>query len=257
MINPKSTNVPSVTNVQVGRKASAASINDKLTTLAHVEGRRLGVFSCQPPCASFDGDNTWQTSALSGSFYKTHGWLTSGSYEDVTGDLQARWCSTFPDVGAQSTTIHTRCDIRFNGSVDLAEPVRVPAQVSQSYCDNTSTAIGGQLTADTSGSFNLRPWAGQVNNVAWDPMSYASLYPDAGPMQFTTRDLKSVNLWLRDTLPISTVFFSGSAKKTESETDRAFVAGEVSLHPGSTVGLYDNALGYISQFSAYPNVGDQ
>jgi len=257
MINPKSTNVPSVTNVEVGRKASAASINDKLTALAHVELRRLGVFSCQPPCASFDGTNEWQTGALSGSFYKTHGWLTSGSYEDVADDLQARWCSTYADVGARTTTLHVRTDIRFNGSVDLAEPVLVPAQVTASFCDNTSTTPGGSLQGDTSGSFNLRPWAAQVNNVSWDPMSYASLYPDAGPMQFTTRDLKSVNLWLRDTLPVSTIFFSGSAQPTESEADYAFVAGDVSLHPGTTVGLYDNALGYISQFCAYPNRGEE
>lgn len=255
-LNPKTANIPSVTTVKVGRKASAASINDTLTTLAHVENRRMGIYSCQPPLATFDGDNEWTTDVLSGSYYKTHGWVYSGSYEDVTEQMNARWCSTYPDLGAKDTTIQYRAEVRFNGSVPLASPVPAPVQLSQSYCDNTTTTIGTSLTQDTSGSFRVKPWAGTVNRTSYDPMTYASLYNDAGSMQFTTRDLKSVDLWLNDEERLNTVFFSGSAQPSESEADRAFVAGDIKLTPGSTVGLYSNALVYIPQFTAYPTSGE-
>jgi hypothetical protein len=251
-LNPKTANVPSVTTVKVGRKASAASINDTLTSLAHVENRRMGIYSCQPPLATFDGDNEWETGNLSGSYYKTHGWAYSGSYEDVTGQMNARWCSTYPDLGAKDTTIQMRVDVRFNGSVALAAPVSAPCQLTQSYCDNTTTAIGTSLTQDTSGSFRIKPWANAVNRVFYDPMTYASLYNDAGSLQFTTRDLKSVELWLQDEEPLTTVFFSAPSDPTETEANRAFEAGDIKLTPGSTVGLYDNALVYIPQFTAYP-----
>ena len=255
-LNPKTANVPSVTTVKVGRKASAASINDTLTTLAHVENRRMGVYSCQPPLATFDGDNEWETGDLSGSYYKTHGWAFSGSYEDAVDQINPRWCSTYPNLGSKDTTIQMRVDVRFNGSVMLAQPVSCPAQLTQSYCDNTTTAIGTSLTQDTSGSYRVKPWAGSINRAKYDPMTYASLYNDAGSLQFTTRDLRSVDLWLADEEPLTTVFFSGSADPSESEADRAFVAGDIKLTPGSTVGLYSNALVYIPQFTAYPNSGE-
>lgn len=251
-LNPKTANVPSVTNVTIRRKASAASINDTLTSLAHVENRRMGIYSCQPPLASFDGNNEWESGNLSGSYYKTHGFVYSGSYEDVTQQMNVRWCSTYPDLGAKDTTIQYRADVRFNGSVNLSAPVSAPCQLSQSYCDNTTTTIGTSLTQNTSGSFNIKSWAGAVNRTSYDPMTYASIYNDAGPMQFTTRDLKSVDLWLRNQEPLTTVFFSGSAQPSESEADRAFVAGTAKLTPGSTAGLYDNALVYIPQFIVYP-----
>ena len=251
-LNPKSIISPSVTTVKVGRKASAASINDTLTTLAHIENRRMGIYSCQPPLASFDGNNEWETGNLSGSYYKTHGFVYSGSFDNAVDEINPRWCSTYPDLGAKETTIQMRVDIRYNGSINLVSPVNCPAQLSQSYCDNSSTALGTNLTQDTSGSFRIKPWSGFVNRTAYDPMTYASIYNDAGPLQFTTRDLKSVDLWLLDEEPLTTVFFSGTAQPTESETDRAFVAGDLKLSPGSTVGSYSNALVYISQFTAYP-----
>ena len=255
-LNPKTANVPSETTVKVGRKASAASINDTLTTLGHVENRRMGIYSCQPPLASFDGTNEWETDVLSGSFYKTHGWLYSGSYVVATSQLNARWCSTFPDLGAKQTTIQYHAEVRFNGSVNLASPVSAPVQLTQSYCDNSSTSIGGDLTQDTSGSFRIKPWAGTVNRTIYDPMTYASLYNDAGPMQFTTRDLKSVNAWLTQEERLATVFFSGSSQPSEIEKYRGFEAGEFYLNVEPSVAAYDNALIYIPQFTAYPRKGE-
>ena len=254
--------------VTTKQRLSALQFNTQLTLpQSHLFSRRQGLYTVQPMQVNIY-DSEWTVGTLTGSYYRTHGYWSTGDSSATTvqdllddGEVVQRYAGSMRKVSQDSVTIHAAHDMYYNeGPTVSSYPLPVLSTVNQEYAQmDTNVPDAITMTSEFRTSIGARGLTTSISQNIYIPTQYFALYGDLGPFQTTTRDLASPSYYLSRPQPYTTTRVSDTATGTPTYKWCPVCRGEQAIDPLPDADLSNtsNPLYYCPTFAAYPYADEE